>query len=177
MIAAAAIKRASAAGVLAGALALGAPGTAATPPYRLDGTSIGGIRLGLSAAQYRKLFRERPIVTRFAGGVTRLVFDRRELHVYLGRKGRGIGILTRAREYRTAKGVGPCSSLAKLRRAYRGRLRAYRSGPTRHVVAYRLGRLVFGVASGFVGNVMLATPRLPVRTAVNAPQCGVGEVE
>jgi hypothetical protein len=177
MIAAAAVKRASAAGAVAAVLGLAAPAPAASPPYGVTVTSIGGIPLGLSAARYRRLFRERPIVTRFSGGVTRLVFDRRELHVYLGPTGRGIGILTRAREYRTAKGVGPCSSLAKLRRAYGGRLRAYRAGPTRHVVAYRLGRLVFGVPSGFVGTVMLATPRLPVRTAVNAPQCGVGEVE
>jgi hypothetical protein len=143
--------------------------------HRIDQRAVGSAPLGLRRAAYVRRLGRVSYTTRLPGGLRRLTFGRREIDVYLSRTGRGVAILTSEEEYRTKAGVGPCSSLRSLKRAYRRRLAVKRQA--RSIVAYRLGRLVFAVPAHRVGVVMLASPQFPVTIAVNAGQCGVGEGE
>lgn len=164
-----------AAGVCSGVVACIAG--AADPAHTITGSSIGGVRLGLTASAYVAQIGERPSRTAFPKGISRLVFAKHELHVYLSRHGAGVALYTSSREYRTASGIGPCSRVSALRRAYGRQLIAYRVPGSIRVAAYRLGRLVFSADSiGRVGGVML-TRALNVREVVNLPQCGSGEDE
>jgi hypothetical protein len=159
--------------ILAIPLAGFATASASIPPGKITQTQIGKAPLGLTRAQYTHLFGKPAYVTRYGHGMVRLVFANKELAVYLSAKGKGIAVLTSAEEYRTAKRVGPCSPVATLKRAYKGRLvKMRRAG---HTVAYRLNRLVFAAPAGKVGAVMLAGRSFSVTVAVNAGQCGGGE--
>lgn len=157
--------------VLAAGLAVGSAGA---PDNRISQRAIGGAGLGLTRAGYIHRFGQPSFTTRFGHGMTRLVYANRELAIYLSRTGRGIAVLTSAKEYRTPAGVGPCSTIAALKKAYPGgRLTVKRRA--RHVVAYRLRRLLFAAPGGKVGAVMLANSAFPSSVAVNAGQCGGGE--
>jgi hypothetical protein len=161
-------------------IAAGLPVAAgAREPNRIiTATSIGGAPLGLTRSGYVRLLGRVSFTTRFAGGVTRLVFEQGSLHVYLASpKGRGIGILTQSADFKTQRGVGPCSSTSTLRRVYGARLRPYRVSRLGHLdpVAYRLGQLIFSVPGEKVGAVLLASRALPISTIVNVPPCGAGE--
>lgn len=147
--------------------------SASAPGTRITQAQIGGARLGLARTQYTRLLGRPSFTTRYGHGVVRLAFVNQKLAVYLSRSGRGIAVLTSAKRYRTAKGVGPCSALPALTRAYKGRLVTTRRAG--HAVAYRLNHLVFAAPSGKVGAVMLAGRGFPVSVAVNAGQCGGGE--
>lgn len=150
-----------------------AAASASAPGSRITQSEIGGVRLGLARKQYVHLLGRPSFTTRFGHGVVRLAFADKKLAVYLSRSGRGVAILTSAERYRTAKGVGPCSAVPALTRAYKGRLVTTRRAG--HAVAYRLNHLVFASPSGKVGAVMLAGRGFPVSVAVNAGQCGGGE--
>lgn len=152
-----------------------ATASASIPPGKITQTHIGKARLGLTRAQYTHLFGRPSFATRYGQGMVRLVFANKELAVYLSSKGKGVAVLTSAEEYRTTKRVGPCSTVAALKRAYKGRLvKTMRAG---RAVAYRLNRLVFAAPAGKVGAVMLAGRGFSVTEAVNAGQCGGGEEE
>jgi len=170
------VRRLVALAVAAGALvAVGAAG-AVDPGHLVGQSSIGGARLGLKSDSYTKLLRERPFVTRFADGTSRLGFTKREVHVFLDRSGKAFAVFTNAREFRTASGAGPCAAVAALKRAYGSALRAYRSPTSPSVVAYRAGNLWFSVVlNGTIGSVTLASPSLPLSAVAGAPQCGTGE--
>jgi hypothetical protein len=150
-----------------------AAGSAGAPNHRISQRAIGGVGLGLTRAGYIHRFGKPSFTTRFGGGMTRLVYADRELAIYLSRRGRGIAVLTSAKEYRTLAGVGPCSTISALKKAYPGRLTVTRRA--RVVVAYRLRRLLFAAPSGKIGAVMLAAGAFPSSVAVNAGQCGGGE--
>jgi hypothetical protein len=152
---------------------------AATAAVRPIGpSSIAGARLGQVRAAYVGAFGPVRFMTRLPHGLTRLSFGDGEVHVFLvSSTGQGVGILTSDKEYRTAKGVGPCSTVAALKAAYGDRLSPYRIGSAQSIVAYRMGRLDFVVSGDRIGNVMLASPRVPLSIALNAAQCGVGEEE
>jgi hypothetical protein len=150
-----------------------AGGSAGAPNHGISQRAIGGAGLGLTRAGYIHRFGKPSFTTRFGSGMTRLAYADRELAIYLSRKGRGIAVLTSAREYRTLAGVGPCSTISALKKAYPGRLAVTKRA--RVVVAYRLGRLLFAAPSGKVGAVMLADAAFPSSVAVNAGQCGGGE--
>jgi hypothetical protein len=160
-------------GVLAIVLTGIATASASAPGGRITQTAIGKAELGLTQKQYTRLFGRPSFTTRYSHGLVRLVFANKELAVYLSRAGRGIAVLTSAEEYRTARHVGPCSTVSALKRAYKGRLvKTRRAG---HPVAYRVNHLVFAAPSGKVGAVMLAGRGFSVSVAVNAGQCGGGE--
>jgi hypothetical protein len=150
-----------------------AVGSVGAPNRGISQRAIGGASLGLTRAGYVHRFGKPSFTTRFGGGMTRLVYADREVAIYLSRKGRGIAVLTSAKEYRTPAGVGPCSTIAALKKAYPGRLTVTRRAG--HVVAYRLRRLLFAAPGGKVGAVMLANSAFPSSVAVNAGQCGGGE--
>jgi hypothetical protein len=148
------------------------------PNRAITATSIGGASLGLTRSGYVRLLGRVSFTTRFPGGVTRLVFEQGALHVYLASpNGRGIGILTQSKDFKTRRGVGPCSSSSTLRSVYGARLRPYRVPGMGHLVAYALGRLIFSVPGEKVGAVLLASRALPISTIVNVAPCGAGDEE
>jgi hypothetical protein len=156
--------------VIVGGLATVSSGASARP---ISQRAIGGVGLGLPRAGYVHRLGKPTFTTRFGHGMTRIVYVDRELAVYLSRRGRGVSVITSAEKYRTPTGIGPCSTIRALKKAYRGRLRPTRRGG--HVVAYRLGRLLFATPSGKVTAVMLARSGFPASVAVNAGQCGGGD--
>ena len=145
--------------------------------YSIRSGSIGSARLGLAGHQYAQVFGARPFTTRYADGTVRLLFEKAEVEVLLSRAdSQGFAIFTAAREYRTAAGIGPCSPVRSLLRAYGGKLRRYPAG-SQPIVAYKLGRLWFTVyaASRIVGGVMLSE-RTPTSASLSgAPVCGQSE--
>jgi hypothetical protein len=164
--------------LLATVIAAGLPFTAGArePNRKITATSVGGAPLGLTRSGYVRLLGRVSFTTRFAGGVTRLVFEQGSLHVYLASpKGRGIGILTQSADFKTQRGVGPCSPTSTLRRVYGARLRPYRVSRLGHLVAYGLGQLTFSVPGEKVGAVLLASRALPISTVVNVAPCGAGD--
>jgi hypothetical protein len=165
--------------VLAAATAMGlAAGAAASVgPARLIGdASVGGARLGIARSAYATILGPPTFSTRYADGTMRLTFRGGAVHVYLTRSTRrGFAVMTADEHYRTPADVGPCSSIAQLRRAYGGSLAAIRLSRNGRIVGYRRGALVFVVSTNRVGLVMLASKTVPVQLAVNAPSCGTGE--
>jgi hypothetical protein len=140
--------------------------------------AIGGARLGETKAEYARAFGALQFMTRLPKRVTRLTFEGGEVHVFISSAtGRGVGILISAKEYRTARGIGPCSPVASLLATYRNRLSPYRVRPGNRIAAYRMGSLMFVVTGDKVGSVVLASSRVPPSIALNAAQCGVGEEE
>jgi hypothetical protein len=157
-------------------LASAATATAAVRP--IGPNSIAGVRLAQLRADYVSVFGPVRFTTRLPHGLTRLSFGDGEVHVYLASStGKAVGILTSDKDFKTLEGIGPCSSVAALKAAYGNRLSSVRLASTHGVAAFRLGSLAFVVSGNRIGNVMLASPRLPLSIALNAAQCGVGEEE
>ena len=144
---------------------------AINPRYWITQSSIGGAELGMRQSDYKNIFGLPVRTARLEGGLTRLEFPVRDVHVYF-RSGsnRAIGIVVWAREFRTSARVGPCSSVRALRRTYGSRLKPFRFDG--RVVAYRLGRLTFEVENGRVGVVQLSGSALSVFPALNTVRCG-----
>ena len=120
---------------------------AATKPAAITPTSIAGAKLGLGKIAYTRLLG-RPVRFEAAAGgkvtepgfqqpanFTRLVFAKREMDVYFqDGVDRATIITTWNKAFRTAGGVGPCSTLAQLEKAYGSRLKPV--SDSRLVVAY-----------------------------------------
>ena len=160
------------AGALIAVVCTGAALGAVDPQFWISQEFIGGGELGMTRSEYREVFG-RPVRTaQLEGGLNRLEFPKLDVEVYFrGSRNAGIGLLTWNRAYRTSVGIGPCSTVSQLRRAYGARLVPFRFGGK--LAAYRLGKLTFAVEGGKrVGVVMLAGTNLPVFTALNAPECG-----
>jgi len=138
-------------------------------------TAIGGAKLGLSAAAYAKALAEKPTVTRYADGTSRLLFSKAEISVLLTRGGRGMAVSTDASEYRLPGGIGPCDPIARLLKAYRPVARHVVQPVGNGPVVYQLRHLWFTTVAGRVGRVTLASGRPSIASLVNAPQCGTGE--
>jgi hypothetical protein len=112
--------------------------------------SIAGAKLGLSARTYKKLIGGPAFRLPLSGpngeptGFSRLVFP--SLSVYFEpKKTRGAVITTWNRRYKTASGIGPCSTLRELKLAYGDRLKPSKFNTQHGVVyAYTLGKnLIF----------------------------------
>ncbi len=124
------------------ALAAGAAGANAQVNV-ITPASLDGATTGQAQPAYVRAFG-RPMVNRLEGNVTRLNFDVDRTEVYLGRNGRGTMIVTGNPGFRTASGVGPCSSYADLKAAFPGIKRV--SGT--FGLGWRAGRLWFRVDDG-----------------------------
>jgi hypothetical protein len=158
------------------AVTVSAAGFAATTSHRIGPSSIAGARVGLGEAAYVGVLGQPNYTTQYAGGLTRLSFRNGKVQVYLASpRGKGLAVLTAGDDYKTDQGIGPCSTLTALKRAYGRKLVPIRLGRGRPVVAYRLGSLLFATPSLRIALVALATSRFPVSIAVNAPACGAGE--
>jgi serine/threonine-protein kinase len=140
---AAAIAAAAAAAVVAVLLT---GGRSAPSPAQITPTAIAGAALGLREADYRGLFGIGWTNGVFSGpNYYYLSYPDRRLTVYFPRKGgRAIEITTWEKSFRTAAGIGPCSTIADLKRAYGNALK-----PSAHqiirgkVYAYSVGNIVF----------------------------------
>jgi hypothetical protein len=143
---------------------------------RVSQATIGGARLGLTAADYARVLSEKPTVTRYSDGTSRLSFSRAEISVLLGPGGRGRLIATAAPKYVLPGGIGPCGSLTRLARAYRNLVAHQIVQPMgRGPVVYQLGHLWFTTIVGRIGRISLASGRPPLQSLVNDAQCGAGE--
>ena len=136
---------------LAGVCILGAAGAVATPS--ITQTAIAGAKLGLPASAYKQLLG--PPVTTARGthadpihpdDYSRLVFHKRKLSVYfVDGEDKGVLITTWNRRYKTAAGIGPCSTIRRAKAVYGKRLKPSKFNSQHGVVyAYTLRKnLIF----------------------------------
>jgi hypothetical protein len=136
---------------LAGLVAAGLAGGAVTP--QITQTAVAGAKLARAPAAYRQALggmgrweRGTPANPGMPRDYARLVFAKRKVSVYFvdGRK-RGAIVTTWNKRYRTAAGVGPCSTVERLKAAYGTRLTPSKFNTINGVVyAYTLGKnLIF----------------------------------
>ena len=140
-------------------------------------TSIGPARLGLTQGQYATALKERPAVTHYADGTTRLAFTKAQLLVELGRNGRGRLISTEGDTYKLRGGIGPCGSFAKLAHAFRLTPHRVTSPLGNAPVVYQLGHLWLTTVGDRIGSVSLASGTPDLQALINLSQCGTGEEE
>ena len=151
------------------AAALAAQGALSAGPA-ITPTSIAGAKLGLGKVAYRKLLGT-PVRFQAAGGgaitdpgfqlpqdYTRLVFSNRKMDVYFqGGVDHAIQITTWNKAYRTAEGVGPCSTFARVKAAYGSRLKPDPGNPSGSFIVGR--SLIFQLDNG-AGSVVSDATRV-----------------
>jgi hypothetical protein len=118
----------------------------AAPTATIQPTSIAGAKVGLHASAYKRLFGTpvRKDVLRYPTNWTRLVFTKRKVAVFFPPNGKAVEVATWNANDKTARDIGPCSTISRLKTAYGTRLK--RSpfntfGP--RVYAYTVGKLIF----------------------------------
>jgi hypothetical protein len=122
--------------------------------------SIAGATLGQPATTYEQLFGKPYRIEVAQGGDlsdsgfqqpdgwSRLVFPKRKIDVYfdsaIDGTEKAVVITTWNTKYRTARGVGPCSTVRRLKRAYRKRVRPSRFNTQNgQTFVYTMGNLIF----------------------------------
>jgi hypothetical protein len=132
---------------------------------------IAGIHLGAGQTGARALMTKPVRLDRLEDGYVRLVSPRQRLEAYFRTGTKGVAVVTTwSQQLKTDEQVGPCSTVAQLKRAYGSRLVPFRQGG--RIAAYRLGPLIFTVESGKrVGVVALGRGRQAVYVALNATEC------
>ncbi len=107
---------------LIGDVAIGGSPSPTTPPAAaaaISQTAIAGATLGRPSAIYKTLFGGYRESTIAGPGYDMLAFQQPEVAVYFPSRGKGAIIITTwNKNYRTAKGIGPCSTVAAMKRAY-----------------------------------------------------------
>jgi hypothetical protein len=148
-----------------------APLASAQKAIDITQSYVAGIHLGMSQAQARALMTKPVRLDRLEDGYLRLVSPRQKLESYFRTGTKGVAVVTTwNRQLTTAEGIGPCSTVAALRRAYSGRLVPFRQGG--RIVAYRLGNVIFTVLGGRrVGAVALGRGTQAVYVALSATSC------
>ena len=136
---------------LAGLGAVGLAGGALAP--RITQTAIAGAKLDRAPAAYRQALggtgrweRGTPGNPGMPDNYARLVFARAKVSVYFADgTHRGALVTTWNKRYRTAAGVGPCSTVRRLKAVYGTRLKPSKFNTHNGVVhAYTLGKnLIF----------------------------------
>ncbi len=159
----------------AAALLATVPAALAGAQAAITPTSIAGAKVGLTRAAYGRILGKPVMVEYLENDYSRLVFTRRKIEVYFqGKVDAGVVVGTWNRAYRTAEGIGPCSTVKALKAAYGGRLARVFVGGS--LAGYRLGALVFAVvpvAGGRVASVALKASSAPLFVAIaTAPRAG-----
>jgi len=157
--------------LLAAGSLLGAPPAPAGRAVAITPDSIVGIKLGVPQPRAATLLRKPIRTDRLEDGYLRLVSGAQRVEVYFRTGTAGaVAVTTWSKLLRTDKQVGPCSSIAALKRAYGGKLKPFRQA--NRVVAYRAGNLIFTVGTrARVGVVALGREAASVYVALNAPVC------
>lgn len=161
--------------------ALIAPGAGvAGPGTDITQAAVSDVTLGSPLDPVYGMFGIAPARDRLEGGWVRYSIRQPDIpprrgglvEVYLRSSSpRIVAIVVSDRRWHTTAGVGPCSTLAALRRAYPGHLVPIRQSG--RLVAYRLGSLFFAVDDGpRVSAVQLSAPSVGPWLATNAPACG-----
>jgi hypothetical protein len=163
------IGRTAAVFVLASLLA--APLASAHGASGITSDSIAGIKLGTARAKANALLAKPVRLDRLELGYERLVSGKQKVEVYFQKGTPGVvTVTTWNRGLKTDKLIGPCSSVAALKRAYGAKLKPFRQA--NRIVAYRLGNLIFTVGPAQrVGVVALGRTVQQVFVALNAPAC------
>ena len=128
----------------------GSPTTAAGPPEITQG-SIGGARLGRPAASYDRLFGERGRKDVFNLPQYDVdIFGDRGVSVYFNQGvDKGIIVTTWNKGFKTAAGIGPCSTIADAKAVYGSTLRPNSANIIKgRVYAYTLGKNLVLAANG-----------------------------
>ncbi|HZQ02687.1 MAG TPA: hypothetical protein VFA88_01565 [Gaiellaceae bacterium] len=156
--------------VAAGSL-VAAAAASAQKPAAIAPDSIVGVKLGMPQARAAALLRKPIRTDRLEDGYQRLVSGAQRVEVYFRTGAAGVvTVTTWSNLLRTDKHVGPCSSVAALKRAYGGSLKPFRRAS--RIVAYRSGNLIFTVGTrARVGVVALGRDAAAVYVALNAPAC------
>jgi hypothetical protein len=118
----------------------------AAPAARITPTSVAGAKLGLRANAYKQLFGKpvRKDALRYPTKWTRLVFTQRKVAVFLPPNGKAVQVATWNPKDKTARGIGPCSSISKLKAAYGTSLKPSKYNKFgNRVYAYTVGKLIF----------------------------------
>jgi hypothetical protein len=136
-----------------------------TPDY------IVGIKLGMPLARANALLAKPVRFDRLEEGYQRYVSGKQKVEAYFVKGIPGVvTVTTWNRLLRTDKQIGPCSTIAALKRAYGAKLQPFLQA--KRIVAYQLGNLIFTVAPRQkVGVVGLGRNRAAVYSALNAPAC------
>lgn len=153
--------------------------TLAGPDTGITQTAVSTVTLDSPLDRAYGMWGVAPRRDRLEGGWVRLSFREPEIaprhgglvEVYSrGASGRIAAIVVTDRRWRTATGVGPCSTLSTLLRAYGRHLVPIRLAG--RVAAYRFGNLFFAAGAGArVSAVQLSSPSLGPWLASNAPAC------
>jgi hypothetical protein len=132
---------------------------------------IVGIKLGMPQAKAAALLAKPVRFDRLEEGYQRYVSGKQKVEAYFQNGASGVVALTTwNRLLRTKEQIGPCSTIAALKRAYGAKLKPYRQA--KRIVAYRLGNLIFTVApKQRVGVVGLGRGNGAVYISLNAPVC------
>lgn len=141
-----------------GAIALTGAGAWAVSPAPISQVSIAGAKLGMSAAAVKTAVGGS--VQKGRGTVdnpgqpdsyARLAFSKRKVAAYFeDGADKAIIVTTWNKAYRTAAGVGPCSTLAQVKAAYRSALKPSKHAtlPSGLVTGYRVGKNLFFAFDG-----------------------------
>jgi predicted Ser/Thr protein kinase len=119
--------------------------------HAITETSIGGAGLGLRQAGYEQLFGAPWHKTLLENsGHTKVAFPKQKVAVYFkGLTDTAVEVTTWNKTYKTAEGVGPCSSIAQLKKAYGTRLKPSPLNTLGgKVYAYVVGRSLIFAAPG-----------------------------
>lgn len=106
-------------------------------------SAIGTATLGLRAAQYKQRFGAWRSQTDSVSHYTTLAFPRAGVTVYFAPGAKTASIMTTWNSrFRTAEGIGPCSTLGQMERAYGSRAQPTWAGTTRSGVhsSYAVGK-------------------------------------
>lgn len=132
--------------------------------------SIVGIKLGTTQARVNTLLRKPVRIDRLEEGYLRLVSGAQRVEVYFKKGAVGVvTVTTWSKTLRTDEQIGPCSTIAALKKAYGAKLKPFKQA--KRTVAYRLGNLIFTVHGPRVGVVGLGRDVASVFVALNAPTC------
>jgi hypothetical protein len=140
----------------------------AVESWPISGGSIAGASLGWTSAHYRAKLGAPSRVDRLEGGLTRLVYRKRKVEVYL-HAGRGVALSTWNRTYTDGAGIGPCGKIVDAQAAYGARWVKLTGGPDLALWQYRT--LTFRIGKGKILAVVLAKPAYRLQIAGNTSDC------